>query len=253
MSLPSLPAEDIFGNRKKIEYFLAHLDRHRSRLGRPLTILDFGCGNGTAMSAFLGNGPDRYYGVDFHPPSLAYARENFGGPQATFAEDVPPDVTFDALIYGDVIEHLPEPLELLQRHVAQLNDTGILLGSVPNGYGPCEMEKYVDRSLGLYEKFRWVGRRLGGLMGRPQVEREVIPYNYDSGHLQFFTIRSLNELVANLGMRIADFGHGGFVGANLTAATIFRSPRLVDLNVKVADHLPDWMVSTWYFELDRKR
>jgi SAM-dependent methyltransferase len=252
MNAPLLPPEDIFGNRKKIAYFLKHVDEHRARVGRPLTILDFGCGNGTAIAQFLCKGPDRYVGVDFHRPSLDYARLHFGREGAVFQQHIPDDVRFDALLYSDVIEHLSEPLELLRSHVARLASDGILLGSVPNGYGPCEIEKSLDRSLGLYGKVRWVGRGLRKLLGRTVPPVPEIPYNSESGHVQFFTRGSLERLVRDLGMTIDDFAHGGFVGADLTGATIFSSRKFLDFNVRIADQLPDWMVSTWYFKLAKK-
>lgn len=249
----ALPPEDIFGNTKKIRYFLARLGRHRQALGRPLTLLDFGCGNGTALGAYLGGWQDRYYGVDIHQPSLEHARRAFGDERTSFVDHVPDDVTFDALLYGDVIEHLDDPLVMLRDHVTQLAPDGIVLGSVPNGYGPCEIEKYVDRSLGLYDKVQATWRWLNGRSGRANPDTVALPYNHDSGHVQFFTMRSLKKLVAEAGLEIRDFGHGGFVGADLSGSTILRPQRLVDLNVRVADHLPSWLVSTWYFELSRPR
>src|SRR5690348_13860919 len=76
---PPLPAEDIFGNTKKLRFILRSIDDHRARLGRVVRVLDFGCGNAAAVGQYLiGAGVD-YVGVDFHEPSLAYARANFGG------------------------------------------------------------------------------------------------------------------------------------------------------------------------------
>src|SRR3546814_8973059 len=61
----------------------------------------------------------------------------------TFSTTVPRDVTFDALIYADVLEHLDDPTTVLRAHMQQLAPDGVVLGSVPNGYGPCEIEKYI--------------------------------------------------------------------------------------------------------------
>lgn len=244
-----LPAEDIFGNTKKLKFILAEVAAHRGRIGRDVTVLDFGCGNAASLGRYLIGDGIRYVGVDFHPPSLAYAQEHFATPNAQFRSAVPPGITFDVIVYADVIEHLDDPLVALTAHVRQLAPDGIVIGSVPNGYGPCETEKFIDRRLRLYRTFRWVKRLALRLGGRPPAKPPPVPYNIESGHVVFFTRRSLRRMIDAAGMRIVRFGHGGFVGANLTGATIFRSFRFIAWNVRVADRLPSWAVSTWYFVL----
>jgi SAM-dependent methyltransferase len=248
---PALPAEDIFGNTKKLRFVLRAIEDHRAKLGRDVRVLDFGCGNAAAVGRYLiGNGI-RYVGVDFHEPSLSYARRNFGGPNAQFLEAVPEDVTFDVVVYADVLEHVPDPLAIVSGHARHLAEDGIIIGSVPNGYGPCEIEKFVDRHLRLYKILHFFKRAFLLLAGRPPKAASAIPYNLESGHVIFFTQRSLRRMAAEAGFRIIRFAHGGFVGADLTGSTVFASARFVDWNVQVADRLPSWIVSTWYFVLAR--
>lgn len=246
---PPLPVEDIFGNAKKLKLILGEIAAQRGRLGRDVRVLDFGCGNATAVGRYLIGPGVRYVGVDFHPPSLAYARGNFAAPGAEFFDAVPPGAAFDAIVYADVLEHVPDPSALLAAHARQLAAGGIVVGSVPNGYGPCEIEKFVDRHLHLYPTLRAVKRGALRLAGRQPNPTPDIPYNADSGHIVFFTLKSLRRMVRGAGLRTIRFGHGGFVGADLTANTIFRSPRFVAWNVRIADRLPAWAVSTWYFVL----
>jgi SAM-dependent methyltransferase len=247
---PPLPAEDIFGNVKKLRLILDEVAAHRRHLGRALRVLDFGCGNATAVGQYVIGPGVRYVGVDFHPPSLEYARAHFGGPDAEFFAAVPGG-TFDVILYADVLEHVPDPLAILSAHARQLAPDGIVIGSVPNGFGPCEIEKFVDRQLGLYPALRWVKHATLRFMGHAGTRPDPIPYNSDSGHIVFFTLPRLRRTIAEAGLHILRFGHGGFVGADLTGNTIFRSPRFVDWNVRVSDRLPSWLVSTWYFVLAR--
>jgi hypothetical protein len=58
-------------------------------------------------------------------------------------------------------------------------------------------------------------------------------------------------MVASADLKILRFGHGGFIGADVTGNTIFRSRRFIDWNVDLSDRLPSWVVSTWYFVLGR--
>ena len=246
------PAEDIFGNAKKLDFILDEIAVHRDRIGREPRVLDFGCGNATAVGRYLIGEGVVYTGVDFHAPSLAYARAHFGGPSAMFLPAVSGDAVFDVIVYADVLEHLYEPLAILAAHVRQLAPDGIVIGSVPNGYGPCEVEKFIDRHLRLYRMLRFVKRLALSIIGRRHKVSVTVPYNNELGHVVFFTLRQLRRMVAAAGLRITRFAHGGFVGADLTANTIFRSRRFVEWNVKVADGLPSWTVSTWYFVLARR-
>jgi hypothetical protein len=120
---------------------------------------------------------------------------------------------------------------------------------VPNGYGPCEIEKFVDQHLRLYRVLRFVKRAILRLMGRSLQVFPTIPYNNECGHVVFFTMRSLRRLANNAGFKIVQIAHGGFVGADLTGNTIFSSQRFVEWNIRVADRLPSWMVSNWYLIL----
>lgn len=245
----ALPPEDIFGNVKKLKFIRSAIASHRARLGRDIAVLDFGCGNAAALGRYLIGPGIRYFGVDFHSPSLEYARQHFAVPNAQFSSTVPSEIAFDVIVYGDVLEHLGDPLAALAEHIRQLAPNGIVVGSVPNGYGPCETEKFIDRHLRLYSMLRWVKRLALRLAGRTVAKPPSIPYNIESGHVVFFTLRSLRQMVEVTGLRIVRFAHGGFVGADLTGSTIFASQRFINWNLRAADWLPSWAVSTWYFVL----
>lgn len=248
---PPLPPEDIFGNTKKLRFILRAIEEHRAKLGRVVRVLDFGCGNAAAVGQYLiGDGID-YVGVDFHEPSLSYARAHFGGLKAEFRTAVPTDRAFDVVVYADVLEHVSDPLGIVREHAHVLAPDGIMIGSVPNGYGPCETEKFIDRHLRLYRMLRFAKRTALRLAGRAPKDSLFIPYNHESGHIIFFTMKTLRRIASDAGMRIVRFAHGGFVGADLTGSTILASRGFVDWNIRAADRLPSWMVSTWYFVLQR--
>ena len=246
---PPLPEEDIFGNAKKIRFILPVIAQLRERLGRNVSVLDFGCGNALAVGQYLIGEGIEYVGLDFHEPSLSFAREKFGGPNADFPDAVPPDRIFDVIIYADVLEHVHDPLSIVRAYAHQLAPGGILIWSIPNGYGPCELEKKIDNRLRLYQILRFV-KHLGlRLIGRSAKMAPSAPYNNECGPVQFFTLRALRKLASDAGFKIVQIAHGGFAGADLTGNTIFRSRRVIEWNVRIADHLPSWMVSNWYLIL----
>jgi SAM-dependent methyltransferase len=249
----SLPPENLSGHTKKLRFLLEQLERHMARVGRPVTLLDFGCGNGSAVSRFLMLEGVRYYGVDFHEPSLSYARLHFGGPRATFVDRVPEDVIFDALVYSDVLEHLDDPLDTIRGHAAMLAEDGILIGCAPNGYGPFENEKRLDRWLKLGAVLDLPGRIRRNLIRHPSPgpAGEAVPYNSESGHVQFFTRRALRALLARAGFELGEFRNGAFVGAPLSERYLLRGARIARWNARAADWLPYWAVSTWLFSAKR--
>jgi SAM-dependent methyltransferase len=237
------------GHTKKLHFILGQLQSHLATIERPITVLDFGCGNGRAVSQYLMLDGVRYYGVDFHEPSLSHAREHFGGPEATFLDRVPEDVMFDVLVYSDVLEHLDNPRDLVRRHATLLADDGILIGCVPNGYGPFENEKRLDRWLKLGAILDLPARIRRNLGRRPpeHADGEALPYNSESDHLQFFTRSALRELLEESGFSVNEFRNGAFVGAPLSEQYLFRGERIARWNARAADRLPYWAVSTWLF------
>ena len=252
MAPPSLPPENQYGHTKKLRFLIAAVARHRSALGRPVTLLDFGCGNGSAVSRYLIGEGVRYYGVDIHRPSLDYAKAQCGGPDAVFLEHVPEGVVFDVIVYADVLEHLVDPAAVMRAHAAQLAANGIVIGAVPNGRGPFEIEQSLDRGLRLSRLMAAASRVWRRLRGKPPAEEtDALPYHHESGHVIFFTRRSLTQAAAAAGFKIEQFVHGAFLGASISGVLLGRSARLLRWNVALADRLPSWAVSTWYFILRR--
>lgn len=244
-----LPPEDVYASTKKIRFVLERIARYRRAFNANPKVLDFGCGNGVALGQYvIGAGVD-YVGVDMHAPSLDYARAHFGGPHARFLPEPPTDQRFDILMYSEVLEHLDDPVGVLRSHVPLLAERGIVLGSIPNGYGLTEIEKYVDRKLHLYQGLRRVWRGLG--RGSRGAAADPLPYNYASGHVQFFTRGSLERTVRAAGYRLAELGNGSVMGADLSGTTFLRARPLIELNVRLADYLPAWAAATWHFQLVR--
>lgn len=247
----ALPPENAYGHTKKLRYILSRIAERACQKEGRLRLLDFGCGNGQFVSRYLISEQVDYVGVDFHPPSLAYARQHFAGPHAIFLEAVPEDRQFDIIVYADVLEHLDAPAEALAAHAQLLSPNGCMIGSVPNGFGPFEIEEWLNRKLHLSEGIAALSIARRRLLGRDVPEIADKPYNHESGHVVFFTRSRLNTDLSQAGLRITDFRQGAFVGASISGSILKRSTTLTDWNVRLADHLPAWAVSTWYFTMVR--
>jgi SAM-dependent methyltransferase len=246
-----LPDETIYGHTKKLRFIIAVLRREALRLGRLPNVIDFGCGNGSAVSQYLIPHSDRFVGIDIHPASLDYARSNFSTPRATFARDLPAwGFPADVIVYADVLEHLTDPVTILRHYFNNLIADGIVVGSVPNGYGLYEIESSVGRRFGLFRLMGLSARLKRHLVGRAPPISDL-PYNQESGHVQFFTRRALFELHAAAGFLIELFHPGVFAGAPISERLIRNNKWIIAANASFAEKLPWWAVSTWLFTARR--
>lgn len=94
------------------------------------------------------------------------------------------DETFDVLIFADVLEHLPNPLDVLQSYIRFLKPEGRLLVSLPN------VGLWAVRLMLLFGRFEYADT---GVLDRT--------------HLRFFTRRSARRLVEAAGMKVVRTTH----------------------------------------------
>ncbi len=92
---------------------------------------------------------------------------------------VEPEGSFDAIVFGDVLEHLSDPAAVLARMTRALAPGGLVVVSVPN------------------VAHLWV--RLNLLLGRWEYQDRGI---LDRTHLRFFTRRSLGRLLGEAGLAL---------------------------------------------------
>ncbi len=119
--------------RSALSVFLRHrarLVKHFRSSGR---LMDYGCGAGQFAKHMAGEG---FEVVGLEPFSLGAPETSAGGqltlrrePLATAKKDLG---TFDVITMWHVLEHIPNPVEVLNELKELLNPGGVLLISVPN-------------------------------------------------------------------------------------------------------------------------
>ena len=145
---------------------------------------------------------------------------------------------------------MQDPLSILQATTSKLAPGGILIWSIPNGYGPCEIEKKIDQRLRLYQSLRFVKNLGRWLTGRAAQMPPSVPYNNECGHVQFFTLARATQ--ARRRCRVQDRADSAMADLSaliLPAIRFSEAQRFVEWNVRISDRLPSWMVSNWYFVL----
>ncbi|WPZ36197.1 methyltransferase domain-containing protein [Thalassobaculum sp. OXR-137] len=148
-------------------------------------VYEFGCGEGRLGWAYKTWNPGaEYIGIELFPDAAAKAREVLDAVHEGSAED--PSVTTaalerhglaDALVYGDVLEHLVDPWAALKDHLRLLKDDGVVCICVPNA-------QHWMLSLNL-------------MAGHFEYQDSGL---HDRTHLRFFTGRSLRRFVEGAGL-----------------------------------------------------
>jgi len=123
---------------------------------------------------------------------------------------------FDAIVYGDVLEHLGDPLSALVSVNQSLAPGGVVLVSVPN------------------VAHLWM--RLSLLAGRfDYADRGIL----DRTHLRFFTRRTLLELLARAGLRVDE------LRVTPVPLPLVVPPRLHGAWLRAAHGLSAWASRCW--------
>lgn len=258
-------AEFMHGHRKKTLFFIERLHayaRSHSLAPEQLRVLELGCGNGRIVTLPVAEQGFEVVGIDLHSPSIEDARAYSTLPNVHFVcgdfREAPQQGEFHAVILSDVLEHVHEPAAMLEVALRALRPDGIVLISIPNGYGPYEIEQFLIRKkilwlpLVIVRTLVALGVRVKhALRGAPAPTPAPAPYNFDSPHVQHFTLGRFTDLVGSSALRVTVRRNGAWIGGDLTYFLFYFAPRLVPACLRVADALPVRLVSTWYFECRR--
>lgn len=144
-------------------------------------VLDVGCSRGATSAALRARGVVRICGIEPDPEDAEAAARVYDEVVCARLGDVTQefDGRFDAVLFGDVLEHLEDPSEALVRVRPWLAPRGVLVASVPN--------------LGHWAV---VDDLLRGRF-------DYVPYSILSGtHVRFFTRKTLIDLFEASGYRV---------------------------------------------------
>ena len=154
------------------------LDRMEACLGgQQGSLLEVGCAPGWFLQAAKMRG---YTVTGLEPDQQLYQRVRSTGLDVIhgyFPGDLPPDRTFDVIVFNDVFEHLPNPSEAMVSIAEHLHPGGALVVNIPNSEG------FFYRAAS--------GLDAAGIQGPLQRMWQV---NYPSPHLSYFNPDSLARL-----------------------------------------------------------
>lgn len=149
-------------------------------------VLELGCGEGALAAAYKARNPlCRYTAVELHGPAAAVARTRVDrlieGDVMALDPAVLADLgPFDAVVMGDVLEHLADPWAVLRRLETLMAPEGVLAISVPNAAHWSLLAAVMDGD--------W-----------PAADSGL----FDRTHLRWFTLTSLRATLAEAGLDMA--------------------------------------------------
>lgn len=118
----------------------AQIAKKSSGLKASLKLLDIGCGYGMELPSIRMAFGNTIYGIDISFNQIKMARESLNNDQSykftqSYAETLPfKDNSFDAVVFSEVIEHLPKPQVVIREILRLLKKGGCLFISTPNKY-----------------------------------------------------------------------------------------------------------------------
>jgi SAM-dependent methyltransferase len=242
--------ENLWGYAKRLRFVRSVIaEAFPGRDAQALSVLDVGCGNGSELALPLVRDGFNLVGVDVDEHSIEHARTlAHGAVNAQFicgrVEELSHAEPFDVVILSEVLEHMNEPRELLKASIERMAEEGIMIITVPNGYGEFEMDSWMFRRLHLQRVVDALARNRSEVLGATD--------NHESGHVQFFTRRRLGHLFAQCGLNIFREAGGTLLCGPVAGHVLGRSENFINWNARVTDKLPLAFSSSWYFALRRK-
>ena len=154
------------------------------KLPRELCVLDVGCGSGVHGQELKRLHGHRVVGVDLSEESIAKARTRLE--EAYVADVTKPEQypffgrrSFDIIVFSDILEHLYNPAEVLERHLQLLSKSGLVVISLPN--------------VAIWNV------RLALLAGRFEYQDTG---TLDRTHIRFFTRRTFERFLGETGLEV---------------------------------------------------
>ena len=155
--------------------------------GERLRILDVGCGAGGTGTELVKRGHS-VYGIDACEQAINEARSRLTGAEVADLDRLQalpfPEMQFDCIIFADIMEHLYQPQHILRLARECLKDEGYIIISIPN------VANYIVRFNLLFGRF----------------SSGESPIVGDPGHIRFFTLKTITELLTLTGYRIERLG-----------------------------------------------
>ncbi len=235
---------------KKLKFIFASIYRYASMQDKDienLHILEVGCGTGGIIFS-LASLNCQLRAIDINDSLVEYVQN-----QANQKKIKNLNVTidngytfddgkiYDVVIASEVFEHVLEPSKLVANISKRMIEGSYLIVTVPNGYGPWELKNRIS-PLSYLRRLN----RLCHLLGKSPYVRPD-----GSSHCQFYTKTRLVRLFSRYFLKLVHFAKSDSFFPIVRDFHI-KSSVLEKFDIMLADILPFWLTSGWYFVFEMK-
>ena len=256
---------DYWSHYKRLEFIKKHLQNYENP-----RVLDLACGTGILGAFPLAELGYDVTGVDIDPRSIAAAQKENPFPNLKLVcsdfHDYAPDEKYDVVVAGYVMEHLEKPEELLPAINRLLAPGGTVIVTIPNGYGPHEMEQAIYYRFfepwGFIYKIRFFNQGLTAIKMRyllrrewpwpkykPPLDQLEMTVNTECGHAVHITQKWFEKMAQDAGFTIIEMQNGALLHGQITGHIMCNFYTTIVFNTGIADFLPSCMAANWFFAL----
>ncbi len=237
--------ENLWGYGKRLRFVDGAVRRaFPARTRCELRVLDVGCGNGSQLAVPLADAGYQVTAVDPHQPSIERGRRL--APAVNFHCGVVSDLVpskFDCVIISEVLEHLEAPEALLGMALRYLAESGILIITVPNGFGEFELDRRAYGALHADKLVAW----LWSIWKNDEGSEIFAGSDDESPHIQRFTVSRLRTMFSRNHLQLIEARGTSLASGPFISHLLGRFEVFIRLNAAIADHLPLPFVSGWMF------
>jgi 2-polyprenyl-3-methyl-5-hydroxy-6-metoxy-1,4-benzoquinol methylase len=170
-------------NRLMIEHYARLIAEKHTDTGK--SCLDLGLGHGVAAT-ILSRTIEDYTVIEGSKTIIDEYKNHNKDTNATiiqsYFEDFETDKRYDIIVMGFILEHVENPLEILNKYKRFLKESGIICISLPN--------------------FAQLNRRIGQLMGVIQTMEFFTDNDIDLGHKHLFDVESFKALISSADLKL---------------------------------------------------
>ena len=228
---------------------------NKLKIEKPTSILDIGCGTGEHLTSYLAMlfPGVVILGVDTDKASIDLASNKYNHlKNLTFSTGLPPNRVFDAIIASEVLEHVDNPYQFLLSIRSVLKDGGMLIVTVPNGYGCSEIMSLTEVLLNLTGVITALKKLRRRMKGRHEViEVPLRDTMAISPHVNFFSFQRVRSLFKYTGFELQSYRGRMLLHNFICSRVIDKSERLADWNARMGAIVPATLVSDWMFTLKK--
>jgi SAM-dependent methyltransferase len=248
--------ENIWGHKYRLTWFKKFITKEE--LG-----LEFGCGTGIMITSQLTQDGYNCIGIDLDCPSIDLGNKIFAEhnlpTDRLICKDLNtfPDNHFDYILASEVFEHIEKRdidavIILLKK---KLKPNGVMIVTVPNGFGWHEFEEIFWAKLNLRRVFRFLYISQAFNFIRLKTDTYVNKYPSTiahSPHVRRFTLKSIKQLCTNHKCEVFESTGSVLIGGGFTDMIFSGIGPIMKLNIWLGKVFPKIAVGFYLATKNKK-